>query len=297
MQHSRPTLAFKPLILLLPNLFLLLLLPHHRLLLLAILLHLLFPLPHESLRVLQWNVGGLRARSTEMLHFLSSHPVDLICIQESNLNSFSSFQIPEFSTLRFDRSHSRSGILSRDATQASGGVIIFVRQGLSFSELSTSSLFSLDPYSDFVGNNISLNNSSLLSFLNVHAPPILHRMAEPTPFLLPPEISSFWGTSTVITHSGTQRGTSDPCGKYSTGSSLLTFSPSMTLIYLPFYIAPVVVAPPLTSLLFPPLSPFSVSGRCFRTWVLITYQFFYLSLSPVIRPNERPPSFNFQKAR
>ena len=44
--------------------------------------------PPDSLRVLQWNAGGLRARSTELLHFLSSHPVDLICIQESNLSSF-----------------------------------------------------------------------------------------------------------------------------------------------------------------------------------------------------------------
>ena len=36
--------------------------------------------PPDSLRVLQWNAGGLRARSTELLHFLSSHSVDLICI-------------------------------------------------------------------------------------------------------------------------------------------------------------------------------------------------------------------------
>ena len=57
-----------------------------------------------------------------------------------------------------------------DATHASGGVIIFV--SLSFSELSTSSLSSLDPYPDCVGVNISLNNSSSLSSLNVYAPPI-----------------------------------------------------------------------------------------------------------------------------
>ena len=88
------------------------------------------PASPDSLRVLQWNAGGLRARSTELLHFLSSHPVDLICIQESNLNSCSSFRIPGFSALRSDRTHSRSGILSSDATHASGGVVIFVRQGL-----------------------------------------------------------------------------------------------------------------------------------------------------------------------
>ena len=106
MLHSRPTLVSKPLIPRRPILYLLPLLPYHRPLLLAVLLRLLPPLPPDSLRVLQWNAGGLRARSTELLHFLSSHPVDLICIQKSNLNSSSSFRIPGFSALRFDRTHS-----------------------------------------------------------------------------------------------------------------------------------------------------------------------------------------------
>ena len=118
--------------------------------------------PPNSLKVFQWNAGGLLARSTELLHFLSFHPVDLICIQESNFNSSSSFRISEFSTLRSYLPHSRSGIFSHDATHASGGIMIFVLQGLSFSELSTYSLSSLDPYSDYVGVNISLNNSSSL---------------------------------------------------------------------------------------------------------------------------------------
>ena len=128
---------------------------------LAVFLHrLLFP--PDSLRILQWNAGGLRARSTKLLHFISSHPVDLICIQESNLNLSSFFRIPGFSALRSDRTHSRSDIFSTDTTHASGGVIIFVRQALSFSELSISSLSSLDPYFDYVGVNILLNDSSSL---------------------------------------------------------------------------------------------------------------------------------------
>ena len=124
----------------LPILYLLPLPPHHHLLLLAVLLCLLPPLPPNSFRVLQWNAGGLRARSTELLHFLLSHPVDLICIQEFNLNSSSSFRIPGFSALLSDRTHSQFGILPPDATHASGCVVILVRQGLSFSELSMSSL-------------------------------------------------------------------------------------------------------------------------------------------------------------
>ena len=59
------------------------------------------------------------------------------------------------------------------------------------------------------------------------------RMAEPTsflpPFFPPPEISSFWGTSTATTPSGTQEILPTPAGrKYSTVSSL-TSSPSMAL--------------------------------------------------------------------
>ena len=40
-----------------------------------------------SFRVLQWNAEGLQAKSAELQYFISSHSVDLICIQKSNLNS------------------------------------------------------------------------------------------------------------------------------------------------------------------------------------------------------------------
>ena len=172
MQHSHPTLTFKPFILFPTTLYLLPLHPHHRLMLLAVSLYLLLPLPFpNSLRVLQWNAGDLRARSSELLYFISSHLVDLIYIQESNLNLSSFFRIPGFYTLRSDRTHSRSGIFSTDVADASGGVIIFVKQSLFFSELSTSSLSLLGPYSDYVEVNISVNDSSSLSFLKAYVLP------------------------------------------------------------------------------------------------------------------------------
>ena len=242
--------------------------------------------PPDSLRVLQWNAGGLRARSTELLHFFSSHSVDLICIQESNLNSSSFFRIPGFSVLRSDRTHSRSGILSSDATHASGGVVIFIRQGLSFSELSTTSLSSLDPYSDYVGVNISLNKSSSVSCLNVYAPPIRSsptdgRTDSFSPSILPSSRNFFiLGDFNCHHPLWDSRVTSDPAGrKYSTGSSPQTSSPSMTLTHPPFSIAPLAVAPFLTSPLLLLLLLFHAPGRCFRSWVLTIYQFFYLSLS------------------
>ena len=174
--------------------------------------------------------------------------------------------------MRSDRTHSRSGILSPDATHASGSVVTFVRYGLSFSELSTSFLSSLDPYSDYVGVNISLNNSSSVSFLNVYALLFAspQRMAEPIPslpqFFPPPEISSFLGISIAITLSGTQEVLLTPAGsKHSTGSSSLTSSPSMTLTHPPFFIVPLAVAPLLTFPLPPLLLLFLAPGRCFRT--------------------------------
>ena len=128
-----------------------------------------------------------------------------------------------------------------------------------------------------------------MSFLNEYAPLFApsQRIAEPIPslpqFFPPPEISSFWGTSIAITSFGTQESLPTPTGKkYSTGSSPLISSPSMTLTHPPFSIAPMAVTPFLTSPLLPLLLPFLAPGRCFRTWVLTTYQFFYLSLS--LRP-------------
>ena len=107
MQHSHPTLIFKPLILFPPTLYLLPLHPHHRLVLLAVSLYFLLSLPlPNSFRVFQWNAGGLQARSTKLLHFISFYPVDFIYIQEYNLNLSSSFQIPEFFALRSHGTHS-----------------------------------------------------------------------------------------------------------------------------------------------------------------------------------------------
>ena len=104
--------------------------------------------------------GMLEVFKPEALNYFTfSRPI-LLTLSVSRNSILTHLPLSGFSALRPDRIHSRFGILSPDATHASGGVIIFVRQGLSFSELSTSSLSSLDLYSDCVGVNISLNNYS-----------------------------------------------------------------------------------------------------------------------------------------
>ena len=126
-------------------------------------------------------------------------------------------------------------------------------------------------------------------------------MAEPTPslpqFFPPSEISSFWGTSIAITRFGTKDVLPTTAGrKYSTGSSPLTSSPSMTLTHQPFSIALLALAPLLTSPLLLLLLLFLALGRCFRTWVLTIYQFFFLSLSlPSFAPTSAPLPSTFRK--
>ena len=228
----------------------------------------------------------------------------MILFVSRNLTLTCSFRNSGFSALRSDRTHSRSCIFSTGVTQASGGIIIFIRQGLSLSELSTSSLSLLDPYSGYVGVNISLNDSSSLSFFNGYALPIRFCPTERRtnsffpPSFPPPGIFLFWGTSIAITHSGTQKVLPTLVGrKYSIGTSPLTSSPSMILTYLLFSICSSGSrSSPDTS--FSP-SSLAISG----SWevpqdlgsdhqpILQT-----VSLSPVFCSKERLPSFNFQKA-
>ena len=289
MLHYRPTPVFKPLIPHLPILYLLL----------------LPPLPPEYLRVFQWNAGGLRARSTKLFHFLSSHPVDLICIEESDLNSSSSFRIPEFLPLRSDRTHSQYGNLSPDVTHASGGVIILVRQGLSYSELSTSTLSSLDHYSDYVGVNSSLNNSSSLSILNVYAHPICSSPTDGRTDSFSPSILPFSRNLVILGDFNCHHPPSDSRGtSYPRGEEVFDWVISSDL--LPLY------DPDTLTLLHrssgsrssPDISFASFSLALSCSWEVLQdlgsdHLPILLSvyLSPVFRPNERPPFFNFLKAR
>ena len=91
--NKQTSSIFKPRILFPPTLYLLPLHPHHRLMLLAVSLYLLLSLPlSNSLRVFQWNAGGLQARSTKLLHLISSHPLTLYISRNLTLIYLSLFR-------------------------------------------------------------------------------------------------------------------------------------------------------------------------------------------------------------
>ena len=302
MQHSCLPFVSKPLFPHLPILYLLLPLPpHHCPLLLAALLCLLPPL---LLLTLSGFFNGMLEvfKPGALNHFTFSRPT-LSTLSASKNPILIHLPLSGFSSLRSDHTHSWFGILSPDAMHASDGVVTFVRQGLSFSELSTSSFSLLNPYSDYVGVNISLNNSSSPSFLNLYVflltPP--QQMAETipslSPFFPPAKISSFWGTLIAIIPSGTQKVLLTPTGrKYLTGSSLLTSSlndpDTPTLLHRSSG------SHSSSDISF---APSSLALSC--SWEVLQNLgsdhlpiLLSVPLSPVFRSNKRLPSFNFQKA-
>ena len=181
-------------------------------------------------------------------------------------------------------------------------MVIFVRQGLFFSELSTSSLSLLDPYSDYVRVNISLNNSSSVSFLNVYAPLFAppQRMAELTSFFPPffptPKISIL-GDFNCHHPLWDSRGISDPCRE-----EVFDWVISYDLLPLNDPDTPTLLhcsSGSRSSLDI--FTPFSLALFC--SWeVLQDLGFDYLPillsipLSLANRPSKHSPSFNFQKA-
>ena len=173
MQHSHPNLVSKPLIPHLPILYLLPLLPHHLPLLLAVLLHLLLPLPTLTLSgffngMLEvFKPGALNyfifSRPTLSTLSVSRNPILTHLPLSGSLDSLLCALIAPTPSLAFSLVMPRT--LAAALSFSSG-------RAHPFSELCTSSLSLLYSYSDYVGLNVSLNSSSLLSFLQVYAPPI-----------------------------------------------------------------------------------------------------------------------------
>ena len=108
----------------------------------------------NNLRILQWNANGIRPRRTELIQFLSQNRYDLIFVQESHLSSDSSFRMPGYKTLHKNRSMTRRGT-TISTENLRGGVLILVKNGLTYTSLSTQSLSSLDPSSDHLASSSS----------------------------------------------------------------------------------------------------------------------------------------------
>ena len=139
----------------------------------------------NNLRILQWNANEIRPRRTELIQFLSYNQYDLIFIQKSHLSSDSNFRIPGYKTLQKNRSMIRKGT-TNSAGNLGGGVLILVKNGLTYTSLSTQSLSSLDPSSDYLAIAVKVKGASSIHLFNVYVPPIRSSSSDSRPKFFSP---------------------------------------------------------------------------------------------------------------
>ena len=309
MLHSRPTLVSKPLIPHLPILFLLPLPPHHRPLLLAVLLRLLLPLSHLTLS--GFFNGMLEVFEPAALNcFTFFRPILLTLSVSRNpilthlplsgfLNSLLCVLIAPTPGLAFSLVMTHT--LAAASSSFSSGMAY---PSLNFLPTPSYSLSLLDPYSDHVGVNISLSNSSLLSFHHVYAPPIHSFLTDGrtdsfSPSIFPSSRNLFiQGTSIAITPSGTQEELPTPHGE-----EVFDWVISSHLLPLNDPDTPTLLHRSSGSRSSPDIFFAPSSLALSSSWEVLQDLgsdhlpiLLSVSLSPVFRPNERPPCFIFQKA-
>ena len=129
-----------------------------------------------------------KARWDDYLTYIDTH-CDLIFIQESHLSSDSTFRIPGYKTLQKNRFMTRRGT-TNSTGNLGGGVLILVKNGLSYTSLSTQSLSSLDPSSDYLAIAVKIKGAAPIHLFNVYVPPIRSFSSDSrpksfSPFLLP----------------------------------------------------------------------------------------------------------------
>ena len=246
------TYAFRPLVPLLPTLCFLPLHPRHRLMLLAVLLHPLHPLtPSGFFR------GVLELSKPGALNFHTFFCLIPFTLSVSgNLASINLSLSGSLGSLLCDLVVPAPGLalsLLMSRTLAAMSSCLSGRACPSRSILPP--LFLCWTPALIVWGSASHWMAPLCSHSLMFVFPLfaLLRWMEPTPllplFFLPPDVSSFWGSSIAIAPSGTWRVLLTPVGRFLVESSLLTSFPLVTLVCLLYF-----VAAPMTSFLFSPLS-------------------------------------------
>ena len=115
--------------------------------------------------------------------------ISTISSLKSHLSSDSTFRIPGYKTLQKNRSMTRRGT-TISTGNLGGGVLILVKNGLTYTSLSTQSLSSLDPSSDYLAITVKIKGASPIHLFNVYVPHIRSSSSDSrpksfSPFLLP----------------------------------------------------------------------------------------------------------------
>ena len=238
MQHSRPTLAFKPLTFLPPTSFLL---PLHR-----PTLSCFWPFFYISCFLSRLTPSGFFKGMTEVFEpeVLSYYTLSRLILWILSVSrNPTSTHLPlsgSLDSLLCDLIAPTPGLAFFFPIIRTLAVVSTFSLGKAYPSLNfLTPLSSFNPYSDYVGVSILPNNSSSLSFLKVYTPPIYFSSADRTDSLSPSSRDLFILEKFNCHHPlWDSTYTSDPCGKYSIGSSPLISHFLMTLTHVLFSTAP-----------------------------------------------------------
>lgn len=111
----------------------------------------------QNLTILNWNANGIKAQRSLLISFLARYNVDVACITETHLSDGEVFKISGYHTLRFDRS----------ARTASGGVAIFIKRQILYTELENPPTDSLEA----VSVNVNINKTTSLKITSTYKQP------------------------------------------------------------------------------------------------------------------------------
>ena len=223
-------------------------------------------------------------------------------MQESHLSSDFTFRIPGYKTLQMNRSMTR-----RETTNSTGNlgsvVLILFKNGLTYTSLSTQSLSSLDPSSDYLAIAVKIKRASPIHLFNVYVPPIRSsfdsRPKSFLPFFLPSSSTTYiFGDFNSHHSSWDSHSPEDQSGKYLFDWLL---SSDLLPINNPEHYTLLHRATGNRS--YPDLSlvPAQIASKC--TWQTLPdlgSDHLPISIaiptSPIINSFHRPPSFNYNKA-
>ena len=138
-----------------------------------------------------------------------------------------------------------------------GGVLILVKNGLTYTSLSTQSLSSLDPSSDYLAITVKIRRASPIHLFNIYVPPICsssltlaQNLFHPASFHYPLLLTSL-ATLTDIIHPRT------PTHRKINQAKICLIGFFLLIFYLltipkitPYYTVPLETAPPLIFLWF-----------------------------------------------
>ena len=125
----------------------------------------------EPLRVLQWNVRGLRTRKVELARLMEEEKVDVVLLQETMATPGRELpNFPGYTIQRADRRvHRTQG--ADPANRHQGGLAVLIRRGINFEPLPPPP-FPADCPLEWLGIRIHLPTASTLDLWNYYRPPV-----------------------------------------------------------------------------------------------------------------------------